>query len=496
MMNESVGLIFPHQLFQSHAIYHQCDRLILIEEQLFFKEFAFHKQKLAFHRSSMRAHEEFLSGKGMHIDYIESFDPRSDIKLLIAEISESGTSNIHIINPTDNWLEKKISSAIKLTSLNLIEYENPLFINTRKDLSKFFREDKKSFFQTSFYKQERKRLGLLLDENQNPLGGKWSFDSENRKKFPKNRIPPSISFPSPNKYWLEALEYVELNFANNPGQLPKNPIYPIDSAQAITWFEEFLENRFNGFGDYEDAIVRDELILYHSMLTPMMNVGLLSPEYVINRTIDYIKTSDVPLNSAEGFVRQIIGWREFIRGMYECMGSFSRTRNYWGFKRKIPASFYDGTTGILPIDDTIKKILKTGYCHHIERLMVLGNFMLLCEFDPDEVYRWFMELFIDSYDWVMVPNIYGMSQFADGGSFATKPYISGSNYLLKMSNYPKGDWQATWDGLFWRFMNEHRSFFLKNPRLSMLVRSFDKMDKNKQMSHLEAANQFIQNLDK
>ena len=496
MMNESVGLIFPHQLFQSHAIYHQCDRLILIEEQLFFKEFSFHKQKLAFHRSSMRAHEEFLSGKGMHIDYIESFDPRSDIKLLIAEISESGTSNIHIINPTDNWLEKKISSAIKLTSLNLIEYENPLFINTRKDLSKFFREDKKSFFQTSFYKQERKRLGLLLDENQNPLGGKWSFDSENRKKFPKNRIPPSISFPSPNKYWLEALEYVELNFANNPGQLPKNPIYPIDSAQAITWFEEFLENRFNGFGDYEDAIVRDELILYHSMLTPMMNVGLLSPEYVINRTIDYIKTSDVPLNSAEGFVRQIIGWREFIRGMYECMGSFSRTRNYWGFKRKIPASFYDGTTGILPIDDTIKKILKTGYCHHIERLMVLGNFMLLCEFDPDEVYRWFMELFIDSYDWVMVPNIYGMSQFADGGSFATKPYISGSNYLLKMSNYPKGDWQATWDGLFWRFMNEHRSFFLKNPRLSMLVRSFDKMDQNKQMSHLEAANQFIQNLDK
>ena len=496
MMNESVGLIFPHQLFQSHAIYHQCDRLILIEEQLFFKEFSFHKQKLAFHRSSMRAHEEFLSGKGMHIDYIESFDPRSDIKLLIAEISESGTSNIHIINPTDNWLEKKISSAIKLTSLNLIEYENPLFINTRKDLSKFFREDKKSFFQTSFYKQERKRLGLLLDENQNPLGGKWSFDSENRKKFPKNRIPPSISFPSPNKYWLEALEYVELNFANNPGQLPKNPIYPIDSAQAITWFEEFLENRFNGFGDYEDAIVRDELILYHSMLTPMMNVGLLSPEYVINRTIDYIKTSDVPLNSVEGFVRQIIGWREFIRGMYECMGSFSRTRNYWGFKRKIPASFYDGTTGILPIDDTIKKILKTGYCHHIERLMVLGNFMLLCEFDPDEVYRWFMELFIDSYDWVMVPNIYGMSQFADGGSFATKPYISGSNYLLKMSNYPKGDWQATWDGLFWRFMNEHRSFFLKNPRLSMLVRSFDKMDQNKQMSHLEAANQFIQNLDK
>jgi deoxyribodipyrimidine photolyase-related protein len=148
--------------------------------------------------------------------------------------------------------------------------------------------------------------------------------------------------------------------------------------------------------------------------------------------------NDVPLNSTEGFVRQIIGWREFIRGIYESRGSEERTTNFWNFKKKIPASFYDGTTGILPIDQTIKKVLKTGYCNHIERLMVLGNFMMLCEFDPDEVYRWFMELFVDSYDWVMVTNIYGMSQFSDGGLMATKPYISGSNYVMKMSNYKKG----------------------------------------------------------
>jgi len=182
--------------------------------------------------------------------------------------------------------------------------------------------------------------------------------------------------------------------------------------------------------------------------------------------------------------------------MYEAKGSFSRTKNFWGFERKIPASFYDGTTGIVPVDETIKQVLKTGYCHHIERLMVLGNFMLLCEFDPDEVYRWFMELFIDAYDWVMVPNVYGMSQFADGGLFATKPYISGSNYLMKMSDHKKGDWQPAWDGLFWRFMHVNRDFFLKNPRLGMLVRTFDKMSDEKQQNHLQNAEDFLETLDK
>ncbi len=157
--------------------------------------------------------------------------------------------------------------------------------------------------------------------------------------------------------------------------------------------------------------------------------------------------------------------------------------------------FYTGETGIVPVDNVIGKVLKTGYCHHIERLMVLGNFMLLCEFDPDEVYRWFMELFIDAYDWVMCPNVYGMSQFADGGLMATKPYISSSNYLMKMSDYPKGEWQQVWDGLFWRFMHTKRDFFEKNPRLGMLIKTFDKMPKKKQNQHLKAAEDFLNLLD-
>ncbi len=226
----------------------------------------------------------------------------------------------------------------------------------------------------------------------------------------------------------------------------------------------------------------------------MLNAGLLTPQEVIDEALAFASENEVPINSLEGFVRQIIGWREFIRGIYVVKGREERTRNFWGFERKIPASFYEGTTGIEPVDVTIKKVLETGYCHHIERLMVLGNFMLLCEFDPDEVYRWFMELFIDAYDWVMVPNVYGMSQFADGGLMSTKPYISGSNYILKMSDYKKGGWQKTWDGLFWRFMHVHRDFFSSNPRLGMLLRTFDRMGEEKQKAHLEEAERFLKTL--
>lgn len=242
-----------------------------------------------------------------------------------------------------------------------------------------------------------------------------------------------------NSFDIEARVYTEKNFPHNYGSSIFK--YPTTFHEANTWLNDFFEYRFHDFGIYEDAIVANETILNHSVLSPLLNVGLLSSLDVIEKAIDFAGKNQIPLNSTEGFLRQILGWREFIRLVYQIKGRKQRTKNYWKFKRKIPASFWNGTTGIEPLDLTIRKVLETGYCHHIERLMVLGNFMLLCEFDPDEVYRWFMELFIDAYDWVMVPNVYGMSQFADGGLMSTKPYISGSNYLMKMGNYTKSEWQ-------------------------------------------------------
>jgi deoxyribodipyrimidine photolyase-related protein len=267
--------------------------------------------------------------------------------------------------------------------------------------------------------------------------------------------------------------------------------------------DDFLANRLPEFGVYEDAMVADEHFLHHSILTPMLNTGLLEPKDVIDRTMLAASGAGVPLNSLEGFVRQVLGWREFIRAVYEREGRNQRTRNFWGFKRGIPASFWTGTTGIVPVDAVIRKTLKTGYAHHIERLMVMGNFLLLCEFDPDEVYRWFMEMYIDAYDWVMVPNVYGMTQFADGGLMTTKPYISGSNYLMKMGDWRKADipatgkpWTDTWDALFWRFMHVHRDFFLSNPRLGMLIGSFDRMPESKRSQIMATATEYLEHLDR
>jgi deoxyribodipyrimidine photolyase-related protein len=491
---KAINLIFPNQLFEHSQLLENGFPIFLVEELLFFKHYNFHKQKIAFHRATMKHYEAFLISKNIEVDYIESSKDISDIRELIPYLKSLGITNITYIDPVDNWLQKRIAKGCLDNSIEKNVYNSPLFLNTKEDLQPFFRSDKKKYHQTSFYTAQRNNRHILIDPDGKPTGGKWTFDAENRKKYPAKKTPPAIQFPDVDSCYKEALEYVDKNFSTNIGQLTTNGLYPTNFKTSKLWFQQFLEQRFLEFGTYEDAIVAENSILNHSVLTPMLNIGLITPAYVIEQSIAFAETNNIPINSLEGFVRQIIGWREFIRGMYESRGSDERTRNFWGFTKKIPKSFYDGTTGIYPIDQTIKKTLETGYCHHIERLMVLGNFMLLCEFDPDEVYRWFMELFIDSYDWVMVPNVYGMSQFADGGLMATKPYISGSNYLMKMSNYKKGEWQAVWDGLFWRFMDTHRSFFRQNPRLGMLVAMFDKMPQEKRHKHLENAELYLAQL--
>ena len=486
---KAINIIFPHQLFLNSPLLENENEIYLIEECLFFKQYKFHKQKIAFHRASMKAYQIYLQDLNRTVHYIDSDHVLSDIRQFHKEIKRENIETIHLIEPTDDWLEKRTASLSDCCKIKT--YTNPQFLNSEEDLGGFFRKEKSSFFQTTFYKQQRKKLGILIDEEENPVGGKWTFDYENRKKYPKNKLPPPVSFPKSSEIWDEAIQYTMNRFSENPGSINKERLYPITHKEASDWHEQFLEYRFYDFGIYEDAIVKESSILNHSILSPLLNVGLILPTEVLNRTLTFADKEDIPINSTEGFVRQIIGWREFIRGMYVCKGSYSRTRNFWGFKGKIPKSFYDGTTGIDPIDQTIKKVLQTGYCNHIERLMILGNFMLLCEFDPDEVYRWFMELFIDAYDWVMVPNVYGMTLFADGGTFATKPYIGGSNYIKKMSNYPKGEWEEIWDGMFWRFVMKHQGFFRTNPRTSMLFHSLNKMSDEKRENHLENAQRFI-----
>lgn len=489
----NTGIVFPHQLFEESDVLIHCQTIYLVEEWLFFRQYQFHKRKIAFHRASMKFYQSHLEKLGKKVIYINSFDEISDIRLLIPALRQKGINHLSYIETTDHWLEKRLISSANKNDIALNTFSSPLFLNTSEENRHYF-SDKKRFFQTDFYIHQRKKRNILLEESSKPVGGKWSFDDENRLKYPKGKVPPKTNFEQINSFHKEAIEYTNKYFSSNYGTLNPADLFPVTFQDSKKWLHQFFETKFVAFGEYEDAILQNEKWLHHSLLTPMLNIGLISPSYILNETLLYTSKNHIPLNSLEGFIRQIAGWREFIRAVYELKGSEERTKNFWGFKRKIPESFWKGETGILPIDLTIKKVLETGYCHHIERLMVLGNFMLLCEFDPEEVYRWFMELFVDGFDWVMVPNVYGMSQFADGGIMSTKPYISGSNYLMKMSDYPKGEWQAVWDGLFWHFMDKQRAFFLKNPRLGMLVRTFDKMSEEKKQEHLKNAHFYLNSL--
>ena len=484
------SIIFPNQLFKNSELLSNSKKIILVEEFLFFKHYKFHKQKILFHRMSMKSYKLFLEDKGYDVRYIESTDCNSDIRELIETLD---INKIKIYNPVDNWLSKRISQSCSKKNIQIETYENPLFINNNDDLNTFFRTDKKKFFQTAFYKQQRIKMDIMMISDK-PEGGKWTYDDQNREKYPKDKTPPKIDFPEKNQLYFESIDYVNKNFGDNFGLINDEILYPYDFNTANNWLDNFLKTRFYEFGPYEDAVLKEKSILNHSVLSPLINVGLINPRDLIKKILSFYYENNIPINSTEGFIRQIIGWREFIRGVYVSKGTEERNKNFWNFKRKIPKSFYDGNTGIEPVDDTIKKINESGYANHIERLMIIGNFMLLCEFDPDEVYKWFMELFIDSYDWVMVPNVYGMSQFADGGLMSTKPYISGSSYVLKMSNYKKGDWCPIWDSLFWNFIDKKRDFFTTNPRMRMLVSSFDRMNIQKKELLIKTANDFIDNL--
>jgi deoxyribodipyrimidine photolyase-related protein len=485
-------LIFPHQLFENTDWIDKSAKVFLIEETLFFSQYPFHKQKILFHRSSMQFYFNYLVTNGFDVEYVNNYDDISDVRLLIKHLVSSEYNNFEMINPDDNYLLNRINQLVDKHNVSIEIFDNPQFLNTILELDSFFKNKEKKFFQTSFYITQRKKMKILLNEDDKPVGDKWSFDTDNRKTYPKGKIAPKINFPTKDTNYKEAKKYVNKYYENNYGNINEQINYPCTHSSAKKWLEQFIKFRFKEFGDYEDAVMVDETFLNHSVLSPLLNVGLITPNEVISEVLKH--KNEIPLNSLEGFVRQIIGWREFIRGVYHYKGVQQRNSNFFDFTRKIPKSFYDGSTGVFPFDNCVKKVLQNAYSNHIERLMILGNFMLLCEINPNDIYKWFMELYIDSYDWVMVPNIYGMSQFSDGGLMSSKPYISSSNYIKKMSDYKNGPWSKIWDALYWRFIDKHRQKLAKNIRMKFMINLFDKMDDEKKNLHISTANTFLKSL--
>ena len=451
-----------------------------------------HKLKILLFLSSMRSHADQLKKKNFKLEYskIDSNDFKKDYLEKIKKfIKTKRIKEITSFEVEDKFFEKKIESFIKKNDLIWNKIKSPMFLNSRAEFNDYLSKNKKPFMAT-FYKTTRQKLNILMKNDGNPEGGKWSFDEDNRKKLPQDTKIPKFPNITETKHTKNLKPIIEKIFKDHPGNT-QNFWFATEHNDVVKLLNFFLKEKSNLFGDYEDAVSQKNNILFHSALSPYINLGLITPEFIVSKTLQFHKKNKIRLNSLEGYVRQVIGWREFMRGIYQKYSDEMEKKNYFKHNRKMKNSWYEGTTGLPPLDYAIKNALKYGWSHHIERLMILSNIMNLCELKPKIVYKWFMEMFVDSSDWVMVPNVYGMGLYSEGGIFATKPYICGSSYFMKMMDFKKGDWCNTMDGLYWRFINRNRSFFLKNPRLSMMVRIFDKMKSDRKKLILSEAEKFI-----
>tara|TARA_B110000503_G_scaffold16482_1_gene23461 strand:- start:1227 stop:2726 length:1500 start_codon:yes stop_codon:yes gene_type:complete len=492
-MEGKLFVILGNQLFEPQKLKNLgCKEVFMAEDYGLCSYEKHHKLKLYFFLCAMREYKDELQLNNIKVHYFklgERKESQPYVELLKEFIKKHRLPSVHFFEIEDKPFEATVYGALKKENLSYAIHRSPMFMFSREEF-KLVVKGKKVFRMSSFYQQGRKKFNILLDESKKPLGGKWSFDEENRKKVPAGAVIPPLPQHKRSAHHEEVSCLIKQLFHDHPGNL-ENIWFPVTRKAAAEHLEDFLKMRAGSFGTYEDAMVEGKNFLFHSCLSVAMNAGLLSPSEVIQKLIGHAKEFSVPMNSLEGFIRQILGWREFIRGVYQEKGDHQLAQNYWGHKRKLSESWSSGSTGLAPLDDCVQGVLQYGYSHHISRLMVISNLMNLCEIDPKEIYRWFMKMYIDSSEWVMVPNVFGMATYADGGLMSTKPYACGSNYILKMSNYKKGPWCDVVDGLYWRFMEKNKQFYRSNPRLSVLVRSLDKMADERKTLIFEKAERFI-----
>jgi deoxyribodipyrimidine photolyase-related protein len=484
-----VLLLFGNQLF--HPRYLQAyrgARIVLVEDDALCRRYAYHKQKLAFLLAAMRDYATTLRAAGFTVDH-HPLDAnthwRAATRTALATTHSRTLAHFEVESPD---LAHAIAAFAARLSVTTQVERTPMFLGTRADFEAHLAEPGAPRMMT-FYRAQRLRHRILLSADGSPVGGRWNFDPDNRARLPRTVTPPApvAVAPTPNARALRTL--VATRFADHPGRLRASWL-PTTHAQADAWLEDFLINRLQDFGTYEDALTQRSPFVFHSALAPLLNVGLLTPGEVLERALDYASRETVPLNSLEGFVRQILGWREFVRGVFHHYYQPMQSRNIWNAGRKLTASWYAGTTGIAPLDHVIDKTLEYGWAHHIERLMIAANLMNLAGIEPQEVYRWFMEMFVDAYDWVMVPNVFGMGLTSEGGIFTTKPYICGSNYLRKMSDFKPGPWCDVMDGLLWRFVAHHEQTLKANQRLAPMVANLARVVR-KRPEIFELAEDFI-----
>lgn len=526
-------IILPTQLFEDVDHLSEYSKVYLIEDPVYFTRFEFHRLKIAFHRATMQYYYSYLKKRKIKVKYISWKSADAEYKRIKGEI--------WLFDPVDKIVMSKLGKL--KNKVNLLE--TPAFPESYEELSEYKKQSGgKYVHDSSFYRWQRRRMDVLMKDNsqkgpqKQPEGSQWTYDDKNREKFPKGQKEPVVFKQNTNRHVKAGIKYAKKHFGDNPGRLD-GFVYPVTHKQAKRHFRQFLNKKLKLFGKYQDAISDEVDFGYHSVISCLLNTGLLTSEYVVNATLrkyrkksggisselsEYINDDyaggrgGIPINSVEGFLRQVIGWRSYCRLLYEFEGDKMRSGNYMRHYNKLNDTWWQGTTQLEPVDVVIRKVQKYAYAHHIERLMILGNAMLLCFIHPDDVFEWFISFVsIDAYDWVMVPNIYGMSQYADGGIMMTRPYFSSSNYILKMSNYTKSSaeyidwddvesndkstgeptdlstkWTDVWDALYYNFVDRHQKRLKDIYSTANAVKLWQKKSKDEKKKINKLAEKFIE----
>jgi deoxyribodipyrimidine photolyase-related protein len=460
-----------------------------------------HPQKIALILAAMRKHAAALAARGFRVAYSRLDDAANTQSIggeLIRRAAEFGASDVWVMEPGE-W---RLDAALRDLPLGVRVWPDVRFIASKSEFAAWA-EGRKQMRMEYFYREMRRKTGLMMEGDQ-PAGGQWNFDHDNRKPAKADLFRPKALRMEPDAVVAEVLDLVAAEFPDHFGDL--RPFgWATDREGALAVLAHFVEHALPLFGDYQDAMLAGDATLYHALISPYLNIGLLKPLEVCRAVEAAWQAGGVPINAAEGFIRQIIGWREFMRGIYWLEGPEYAARNALAHSRDLPGVYWGAGTKMACMQAAVGQTRAMAYAHHIQRLMVTGNFALLAGVDPAQVHEWYLAVYIDAFEWVEAPNTVGMSQFADGGVVGSKPYVSSGAYIDRMSDYcggcsyrvkeRTGPEACPFNLLYWHFLMRHRERFANNPRMGQMYRTWDRMEAGHKDRVLADADAFLARME-
>lgn len=499
-------IIMPDQLSMTISSLTGCDKssdiLLMCESIEQIGRVKHHKKKIAFLFSAMRHFAEQLKQQHYQLIYYQTISHFSLVDAIKYALKQHQIERIIFTKPGCYQMYKNIMAWQKQWNIPITVCHDNRFLCSIEEFKKWA-VGRKQLRMEYFYRKLRQQYHILMDDKQ-PIGGKWNYDTYNRKSAKQNLSIPQHYQVKPDKLTRQVINTVAEQFSDHFGDL-KEFHFAVTRQQALSVLKQFIEQRLINFGDYQDVMLEGEPWMYHSHISFYLNCGLLLPMECIKIAEQAYREGKAPINAVEGFIRQIIGWREYVHGIYWLMMPQYQQKNFFTAKRDLPRFYWTADTAMNCLHQCIDETKKNAYAHHIQRLMVLGNFALLIGVEPKQVNEWFLIVYADAHEWVELPNVSGMILFADGGYLASKPYAAGGSYINKMSNYCKncvynvdqkyGQQACPFNYLYWNFLNRNRKKLANNHRVSMMYKNYDRMDDNKKKAIEYDSQQFLKALD-